>query len=453
MTAERARWRFAPRSIVGRLTQRLGERNLRVAMASGAGVFQRVVAMVGTFIMFPRVLQALGADGFGVWGAATSLGNFVLVADFGVGSAILTLVAHAFASNRAEEPREYFTAALVVACAVGLFVGCGGAITALCFAPAAQLPAYLLAIGGVAINVPLGSAQSAWLALQRGWVVAFWDLVQTLCLIAGLAIAVLTTYDVRLYVAVVFAALVFASGLNMTCLMLRHPELRPVSWSAPWRRLREVVGAGVRYFVLSAFDGFSYMLDNILALQILGAAASAQMAIVQRVCLAALGLLIVIAQPLWPAFVEAAARGDRRWMVSALARGSMLVTGAAVVGSVVMIVFGRPLLAFWLKRDIGIDQPMLWTMAFWIVSLSLARVQILLLNALQIMKFQMGLFAVSTTISFALKLLLAPRYGIVGILLGTAVTIPVIVLPAILWRIGRLKLDFALAGEGRPVAT
>jgi O-antigen/teichoic acid export membrane protein len=81
-------------------------------------------------------------------------------------------------------------------------------------------------------------------------------------------------------------------------------------------------------------------------------------------------------------------------------------------------------------------------MAIWIVSLSLVRVQILLLNALQIMKFQIGVFALATFISLPLKFLLAPRYGIPGILIATAATFPIIVLPAILWRIGRLRKDF-----------
>ena len=46
-------------------------------------------------MMFPRVLHVLGTNQFGVWGAATSLITLVVIADFGVGSAILTLVARA----------------------------------------------------------------------------------------------------------------------------------------------------------------------------------------------------------------------------------------------------------------------------------------------------------------------------------------------------------------------
>ena len=421
-----------------------GERNRRVAMAAAAGVVQRLIAVVGTFVMFPQVLHALGTNQFGLWGAATSLSMLVAVADFGVGAAIMTLVTHALASEEFDKPREYFTAALVMACAIALVLGCGGVAVVFCFAPKPEVAIYLVAVIGVAINVPLGSAQSAWQALQRGWVSASWDLVQTLCLIAGLVLAVRWTTDIRIYVLVVYAALLSSSALNMASLLLSHPELRPTSWLASIERLKDVTSTGLRYFILSVFDALSYLLDNVIALQLLGAAASAKMLIAQRVCVAATGLLMVVAQPLWPAFVDAAARGDRHWIYRALARGSLLVTGAAVAGSSIIVLFGSALLKLWLKTNIGIDQTMLWIMALWVVSLSLVRVQILLLNALRIMQFQIVIFTVATFISVWLKFVLAPKFGIAGILFATAATFPVIILPAMLWRIARWRRDLGL---------
>jgi O-antigen/teichoic acid export membrane protein len=150
---------------------------------------------------------------------------------------------------------------------------------------------------------------------------------------------------------------------------------------------------------------------------------------------------MVIAQPLWPAFVDAAARGDRRWIFRTLARGTLLISGAAIAGSSVIVVFGEALLKIWLKTDIGIQPHTLWVMALWIVALSVVRVQILLLNALGILKFQIWAFSIATALGFVLKFILAPRYGVAGILLATAVTFPVIILPAVLWRISRWRRD------------
>jgi O-antigen/teichoic acid export membrane protein len=181
------------------------------------------------------------------------------------------------------------------------------------------------------------------------------------------------------------------------------------------------------------------MLDNVLTLQLLGAVASAKMAVVQKICISSLGLVTVLIQPLWPAFADAAAREDRHWLFNALGRGSALVAFVSTSGSALLVVFGLPFLHLWLKTDIGIDQSLIWVIAGWIVSLSLVRVQIMLLNALQIVKFQIAVFALATTVAVCLKFILAPRLGVAGILIATAITFPVIILPAVLWRTNRWR--------------
>jgi O-antigen/teichoic acid export membrane protein len=399
-------------------------------------VTQRLIAVIGTFLVYPRVLHALGTDQFGVWGATTSLVMLVIIADFGVGPAIVTLVSHALATGKTQEPREHFTAALMAACGISILIASAGSLFCFLVVPRSELVLYLIAVTGVAINVPLGAASAAWLALQRGWMLAFWDFLQNVLFVIGLAAATLFTHDVRVFVAAVYGALLAANVANLWSLMVRHPELRPAGLSASLAQIGIVLRTGSRYFALSALDALSYLFDNTIALQMLGPVASAKMAVVQRICLPAIGLLMVVAQPLWPAFVEAATRNDRSWIFRALAGGTLLVTGAAVAGSCVIVIFGHRLLKLWLGADLGIGAPLLWAMAGWIVSFSLVRVQVLLLNALRIVDFQIAVFGVATLIALALKFALAPTYGISGILMATAVTFPVVILPAIAWRIG-----------------
>jgi O-antigen/teichoic acid export membrane protein len=146
---------------------------------------------------------------------------------------------------------------------------------------------------------------------------------------------------------------------------------------------------------------------------------------------------MVATQPLWPAFVEAAAKGEKQWIVRTLLRGSALVIGLSIAGSALIGFFGRPILRVWLKSDIGFEQSLLWAIGAWIVAMSLARVQMLLLNALRIIDFQLILVLIATTISVGLKFVLAPRYGVSGILISSAITVPLIILPGTVWRIAQ----------------
>jgi O-antigen/teichoic acid export membrane protein len=414
----------------------MNDRDRRFTLAAVSGAAQRLTAILSTVILFPRVLQAIGTDNFGLWGAATSLSLLFVVADFGVGPAILSLVSRALTSPDADLPRRQFTAGLFMACIAAIIVAIAGTITTLAVVPASEAPAFLIAITGIAITVPFGAASSAWLSLQRGWMVAVCELSQTVMVFGGLILASIITRNVYIYILIVYVTYFVANAGNLIILFCRHPELRPQSLPS-YADMRLVVHTGFRFFVLSILDAPSYMLDNVFALQLLGIVASARMAVVQRVSVAAIGLLMVATQPLWPAFVEAAAKGEKQWIVRTLLRGSALVIGLSIAGSALIGFFGRPILRVWLKSDIGFEQSLLWAIGAWIVAMSLARVQMLLLNALRIIDFQLILVLIATTISVGLKFVLAPRYGVSGILISSAITVPLIILPGTVWRIAQ----------------
>jgi O-antigen/teichoic acid export membrane protein len=179
-------------------------------------------------------------------------------------------------------------------------------------------------------------------------------------------------------------------------LLLLHPELRPQGLPDSLASIREVAGSGILFFILNITAGLTFMLDNVLALQLLGPEASARMTIAMRICMTAIGMLAVLSLPLWPAFTDAAHTADRRWIRQTLLRGSALLASATVAGSAVLILFGQPLLRLWLHADLGIGQPLLWAISVWVLAEALARVPNLLLNALALVRFQIVMTAIGT---------------------------------------------------------
>jgi O-antigen/teichoic acid export membrane protein len=177
--------------------------------------------------------------------------------------------------------------------------------------------------------------------------------------------------------------------------------------------------------------------DNILALSLLGPEAAGQMAVAQRACMTALGLLWVLTQPLWPAFTDAAVRGDDRWLRTHIVRAAVLVTACAVGGAALLVAFGQQLMELWLGGGLAVDQGVFWAMAAWIVVPALGRIPDVLLNALGVVWFQVGVALVYAAFAFVLKLTLAPRLGIAGILLATGISYGCTHLPAYLWWVWR----------------
>jgi O-antigen/teichoic acid export membrane protein len=203
------------------------ERDRRIVISAGVGIFQRCVQIGSTLVLMPLLLRVLGPAKFGVWGAAASLAWLSGLVDIGTGTALLTLVARSSARDRADQARRHVTGALSIGSGLGCLM-CLAALLALTAAGGREwVGPYLIAAIGLAINVPLSASNNVWMALQKGYVSAFWELVQTLLTTAALISAASRTTDVRVFVAVVYLGLVAANVGSLLHLFMRHPELRP----------------------------------------------------------------------------------------------------------------------------------------------------------------------------------------------------------------------------------
>jgi len=420
------------------------QRNRRVVAAAGSGIFQRLVQVGCTLLLMPIMLHALGESGFGVWGAAASLAWMIALVDIGTGSALVNLVARSVARNDEAEARNQITGALTIGSCISVVFLAMAAIAWAGGAWEGSAAPYLIAFTGLAMNVPLSAANNIWLALQKGYIAGFWDLVQTVATTAALIYAATTTHDLRVFVALVYAGLILAHFGSLVHLFLRHPELRPRGLPESLDSIREVSSSGILFFILGVTGSFSFMLDNVLALQLLGAEASARMTILMRMGMTAVSMLAVISQPLWPAFADAAHRADRQWIHRGLLRWSALLTFAAAAGSVILLIYGRELLRLWLHDDLGIGTALLLALAAWIVAQALIRVPLLLLNGLSLIRFQIVMSLVATSIAFGLKFVLARYMGVAGILWATTLAILFLAAPVSIWRIYRWTADSAV---------
>ncbi|WP_298283975.1 lipopolysaccharide biosynthesis protein [Acidocella sp.] len=386
----------------------------RLLFASVAGVAQRLAQVLASLVILPLALHGLGVAGFGVWGAATSLLSLAGMLSFGLGAALVALLPRALAVGAHEDGRAQIAAALFggAALAAGVLVG-GGVV--LLGGWARLSPPFLIAAVALIVNIPLSIGPDIWFGLQKGHVAALWALVQTVLGLAGLVAGVGLGAGVVALVAVFYGALLLANAGCLAHVLLAHRHLRP-SGLPPRAVLGAVFGKSGLFSLATAAAMGIWVFDNIMALSWLGPAASAQMAVALRVCTTATGLLWVFTQPFWPGFADALAVGDHGWVRKMLWRGLAATLGLSVGGALLIVLFGRPVLIFWLHSDLHLGMAMMWAMAGWIVALTLTNVPGVLLSAAHRIWPQIWVYGVAALLGFGAKYLLAPRFGVVGVL-------------------------------------
>lgn len=416
-------------------------RSRRAIFSSFAGVGQRLLQMGGVLIVMPMVLHAVGSEGFGVWAAAASFFWMTVVVDFGVGQALLTVVAQNIARGDILEVRRQIGAAL----AVSLVLSLAGTILAVTIIPGVASPqvadAYLIAAVLLSINIPLSLTGNVWTGLQRFHMTSAWESFQTVVTVCGLFVLTRFSTDTRYYVAVTAGGLLIANVASTINLYSRYPELLPSLRLPSASRCLALMQRGAPFFILSVAATLAVNLDSVIALSRLGPDAASRMAVAQRACLTALGLLFVVTQPLWPAFTDAATRGDYVWVRRGLLRGAIVVTLCATTGGAILILFGQPLLDLWMGGGMKLGQDVLWAMAAWIAMLSLGRIVDVLLNGLGAVWFQARVAIAYSALAFLLKFLLAPDFGVAGILASTAIAYGLTYAPAYIWWLTRWLRD------------
>jgi O-antigen/teichoic acid export membrane protein len=409
------------------------ERNRRMLFASGVGLVQRIAQIGASLIILPLALHVLGVSGFGVWGAATSLAWLSGMLDLGLGSALITLIPRTISAGKNEEARSHVAAALVCGCGLSVAIVIAGAgLVKMGMQPKDASP-FLIAVVGLALNVPLSIAGNVWFGLQKGHVAGGWELAQTLLTLGLMLAAAEFQGGVIAMVCAVYGAQVLANCASLVHLLARHPEIRPRRKSPSRLSLQVVVGQSGLLFALSVAVACSYMFDNLLTLHWLGPAASAQMTMAMRLCTTAAGLIGVLTQSFWPAFVEAETVGDRRWALSTLFWGTVFVMVLAMAGAALIVQFGTPVLTWWLHSDIGIRSGLLWATGIWIVVMCTPRVPALLFTAALILRFQLIAAIAALVLAMMLKFVLAGRFGVAGILAATPISWFLIMWPAYLW--------------------
>jgi O-antigen/teichoic acid export membrane protein len=408
--------------------------------ASGAALVQRIAQLVTTIVALPLVLHALGVAGFGVWGAATSVAWLSSVLDFGIGSALLTILPRALASGNEDTARSYVAAAFLGGCGISLLIILGGFAAIALVGGHEFLGPFTLTVVGLGLNVPLSIAGSIWYGMQKGERAAYWELAQTALSFVFLIVAVACHAGVATFVFAVYAALILANTASWIHLLLTETRIRPTSRGYSVARLHEVMTHGGMLFAITMVAAAGYVFDNFLAIFWLGTTASAQVAIALRICTTIAGILGIVTQPIWPALVAAISEGDRRWAITTVIRGTLLVNAASIACAILLVTVGQTVLTWWLHSDVAITRDMLRASGFWLIVLCTPRVIGLLFNAVSILRFQLAISVLVLGVAMILKGILARHWGAAGIIAATPLAWLCIVWPVYGWRTRRWML-------------
>ncbi len=413
-------------------------------MVTGLPAFGLQVASGLLLVML--AWRTLGADGFGLWSAITAFGPIIALGDLGVSFALISVVASATGRDDDGAVRRAVAMAIVVSMTTALLLTAALLVAyarldwvtwfnlppATHFAPALGVIGYA---GCRLLYLPLGVVAKLRTGLQENFVNNAWDAAGACLSLALFFFASRAGAKLPVLLLASAAGPVVAACGNWFGLVGRNVIPRP--GDLDFGQLQPLLRLGMLFFALNLATLLSSAADNLVAVRLLGTAATAELAVANKFITVGQAVLNVALIPLWPAFAEAIARRDGRWIRRALLFSLAGSCGSGALLSAAFLLGANQAVALWLGPNAELSAGLLWANAVWLVLQAAGIVGAMFLNAAQVVRFQVVLALSFGLLAFGLKLLLAPTFSAAGIVWATDIAYVVTTLPFYVWFIRR----------------
>jgi O-antigen/teichoic acid export membrane protein len=407
---------------------RAKDRERRFVRSAGFSVLAKVTAIAVNLLSVPLTYNYLGAERYGVWIALSSLIAILGFADLGVGNGVVNQVATA--KGRDDGP------AIQRACSAGTFVL--GAIAALCLlvfllvyplmswadvlnikgaeAVSEVGPALMALVVIFAVGMPISVVMKVQSGLQQGYRSAAWQCVGTVLSLAALLFVVHEQLGLPWLVAALAGAPALANALNwLDFFLVRRRDLLP-----RWRHLdsasaQSVTRVGLSFLALQLVVAMTSAADGLVIARVLGPEVVAAYAIPDRLFSQVSSVLMLLMAPLWPAYGEALARGDRHWVAKTLRR-SLLVAGGCSFLAVTLLSLGAPdILRLWIGGDFSSPAGLLLALSVWKILESIGGALAAFLNGAGLIRLQVVCALATGVLSLCLKIWALPQWGVIAV--------------------------------------
>lgn len=343
-------------------------------------VITSLASKAGTALMqlvsIPIAVRVLGREEFGLYASISMVITTVILLEIGVGPALTHGLSDAVARGDRERERTYYSTSFFMMLGLsllGAFVLAGVVAMvplSVMFGEsyvgreAVMLPALWLGIGLFAAVLVLGHTDRAREGFMEVGHNNLWGGAGNLLAAASVGIGIWFFPNIYFLMIAVFGSQVLAKVGNTIHLWVRRsyliPSLRAFRGAMAGGLLKDGLAFSAAYSVVGVVE-FN-VCANLIG-RVGGPGEVAVYSMLVTLCVSALGFVLMVTTPTWPAVVDARARGDIAWIRTASRRLFLFALSVGVAAAIGLGLLGTTLLPLWLGDDFG-DVPQLALLAF-----------------------------------------------------------------------------------------
>ena len=419
------------------------DRALSVLKGSLSTAGSKILLSAITVLALPIAVRYLGAERYGIWVTTTTITSWIAMLDLGIAATLTNSISAAFAKSDKHLAARQTTNALAITFVV---VSVLGIISTIAWANLDWIhllnvspeipPSEVKTTVAIALSlVLLAPACTLGGKVLSGYQQThIYNLVTTggaLTSFAGLLIGVSLHFRMpALFLASSGSVTLCGIAALVWTLFFFKSWLRPRFSYINWSEMRALIEEGSPLFLIQIASIVVFGTDNIVVSHFLGAREVTPYSVTLRLVTYAQFLPMFLFPSLWPAYAEADARGDYKWIRRTFHYSIM---GSAISMLTLLLIFvfvGRTLIRLWAGPSAVPSESLLIAMSVWTLISALTGVQSCLLSAVGRARIQGIVSFASAMLNIGLSVYLVPKIGSIGAVIGTIVSyLAVVIIP------------------------
>jgi O-antigen/teichoic acid export membrane protein len=399
------------------------------------GILYKALNLIIVFTTIPILLNYLEKEQYGVWVTVFSLVNIVLFVDGGIGNGLKTKLSEALSLKNPQLAKTYISTAYVsisIISIIVLIIGCFliylidlKSLLNTNLSEKLLKTVFFSTLFMVIFGFVLNLYKSFYYAAQKSSKVELSLLIYQVLIL--FSVTVLLQYFPRnlLFVALTYGlSNIIVTIVFTVSFFKKNKELQPSIKSFSKEKVKDLMGLSLAFFCIQLCMIIIFTTDNLIIANYIGPAEVANYDIVYKFFQLVVTFSVIVQDPLWALYTDAFQRKDYKWIKGTLKRLNKLFL-LLIFFIIVLFFVSKPLIKFWLQKELNISNNLLLFMAIFIVVRVYGIIFMNFLNSIGKVKIQMWLYVFGAIINIPLSILFVTslNLGSTGVIVGTIISI------------------------------
>ena len=399
------------------------------------GVFYKILNMAIVFTTIPLLLNYLEKEQYGIWVTIFSLVNIVLFIDGGIGNGLKTKLSEALSLKNNQLAKTYISTAYISIFLISLFVliiGC----SLIYFIDLKNLlnsnlsenelkMVFFTTLFMVIFGFVLNLYKSFYYAAQKSSKVELSLLIYQVFIL--ISVTLLLQYFPRnlLFVALIYGlSNIIVAIIFTVSFFKKNKKIRPAITFFSKEKVKDLMSLSMAFFGIQLCMIVIFTTDNLIITNLIGPKEVTNYDIVYKLFQVAITITVIAQDPFWALYTDAYQKKDFTWIKKTIIRLNKLFLFFVFI-IVGLFFVAKPLIKFWIQRDLLIPTSLILLMAIFVLIRVYGTISMTFLNSIGKVKLQLWLYVFGAIINIPLSIYFVKQFdlGSSGVILGTICSI------------------------------